>query len=201
MQQRVQALLRLGGVVLLGSVALGAPWTGYEKGLASLLFRVGIIYVMLGAVTARSSPATVRQAIGGAAGALAVTFLVGTGTMYYDLGMTPPEYGTPLTVAGLVTTQAVLTLLLVPVSAAYVCGVLLQYGRGARGLALFGGAVIGGWFAPVVVTYIGGTQSEFAALYYFIISFGTGVAALPMLMLVNRRTHPQKPATIDQPTS
>ncbi|MFB6169058.1 MAG: hypothetical protein ABEJ43_09465 [Haloferacaceae archaeon] len=199
MEGRAHALLGLGGVALLESVAMGAPWTGYGRGLAPLLFRVGIVYVVLAAVTARPSPVTVRQAVGGAVGALVVVFLAGSGTIYYDLVVTLPAVGTPTTVTGLVTTQAVLTLVLVPVSAGYVCGVVLRRGRVARSLALFGGAVVGGWLVPSVITFAGGTQSEFAALYYVLVSLGSGVAGLPVLALVRRQTGSRGPTVTDQP--
>lgn len=186
MDWRPWVLVGLGGLTILWAVSRGPQWPG---GLvAGFLFRVGIIYLVLAAATARFRPISVRRAVGSAIGGLAVAALIGLVTLYYAEVVTEPPVATQESMMELVLEETAVAFLLSPVPAGYVGGVFLRQERPDPCIYLLLGSVLGGWFMAMILSPNGGGV---AAALFLVVTLAAGVAGIPPLVLMRRGHAPE----------
>jgi hypothetical protein len=148
------------------------------------------MYLVFGAVTARGSPMTVRRAVGSAIGALIVAVLIGFPTLYYGRVVTPPHE--PL--GGVVLREAVYALVLSPIPAGYVAGVLAREGRPGRAVSLLLGAIFAGGVGTIhMLGIVLGNGTGLGKALIMATSFVAGGAALPALVIMSRPARAQGP--------
>lgn len=148
-------------------------------GLSPILLRTGAIYLTLGVVTYLLAPVTPRGALLGALCASGLAFLSGATAMYYDLALTPPPTGTPLTISRLVRYQAVAVFVTLPISAGYLSGVLVRADRQDMARAAVVGAMLVGLVGGSWLALSLGFASGFAQVLFL-----TGVVATAVLGLL-----------------
>lgn len=177
LKRQVLALSVLGVVLVAISVILGGLSTGYGKGGIPILLRVGVGYVVLGMATALWSPLTIQRGIMNAIVSAIAIFVVGVSIMYFDLGIRPPEYGTPLTLRLLISTQTQLLMIILPVPAGYVAGVLVSLEKYPHAVFVFVIVSLAGALAGTKISLIEGSAPGFTEMLFllstlFVMAFG-----------------------------
>jgi Mn2+/Fe2+ NRAMP family transporter len=105
-------------------------------------------------------------------------FVVGVSIMYFDLGIRPPEYGTPLTLHLLVSTQTQLLMITLPVPAGYVAGVLVSLKKYPHAVFIFLTVSLAGAIGGTEISLAGGSAPGFTELLFFVSTFVVMVFAL-----------------------
>lgn len=175
-------VLAVSGVILLWlAVRMGGLFTGYGIGPPSVFLRVGIGYAVLGLLTASLRPNTLRKAVLNAIATLAVIFVAGLCVMYYDLGVHPPESGSPLTLPGLLVNQIELTLVTLPVPAGYISGIFLRERTTLEAAGLLLTATLVGFAGGTGISLARGSVTGFTHLIFAgAILATTAFALLPL---------------------
>lgn len=172
------------GVVLAGvSVATGGLSTGYDTGTTAVILRVGVGYVVLGVGLGLVGTSGPRAAAGIATAGLLAMFAAGSAVMYYDLALTPPEFGTPLTPARLVANQAVMAFGLAPVPVGVVAGALVADDRAVDAVGVLAATAVVGWLAATGLMIARGA-SGLAGTVALLISVAAVVSGLVPLILL-----------------
>lgn len=174
-----------GALCLLLSIRGGGLSAGYNIiGLSPILLRAGVIYLTLGVITYLLAPVTRRDGLLGTLCASGLVFMSGSIVMYYDLVLTPPPSGTPLTTHYLVGYQALALFVTLPTSAGYLSGVLVRTNRQDQTVAVLLGAAFGSGVAGSWVARSLGAQSMFMQL---VLPFGilatAGLGMLPLAVM------------------
>lgn len=179
--RQVLTLSSAGILCLLFSILSGGLSTGYIIITPSVfLLRAGVIYLTLGVVTYLLAPVTPRDALLGALCASGLAFISGSIAMYYDLVLTPPPSGTPLTISSLVSTQALALFVTLPISAGYLSGVLVRTDRRALAIGVLLGAMLSGWVGGSWLALSLGFAPGFAQIMFFVGILATaGLGMLP----------------------
>jgi hypothetical protein len=147
----------------------------------AVLLRVGVGYVALGVLSGLLRPLTAQKGALNAVVTVVVVFVVGIGIMYYDLGIHPPEYGTPLTPQLLVTSQLELLLITLPIPAGYLAGILTSNRTDLLGIAILPATMVVGAVLGTIVSLSQGSAPGFTRVLFFVATFATSVfALLPM---------------------
>ncbi|GAA0262050.1 hypothetical protein GCM10009000_093060 [Halobacterium noricense] len=177
--------MAVSGVILLWiAVRMGGLSTGYGLGRASVLLRVGIAYAALGILTGILRPNTVRKRVLNAIATLAVVFVTGVIVMYLDLGVYPPEYGTPLTLRRLVGTQMELLLVTLPVPAGYLAGILVRERTNLEAAGLLLTAMVVGFAGGTWISLARGSAPGFTQFIFAgAILATTAFALLPLVVM------------------
>ena len=186
MNRRARALAGGGAVCVVLSVATGGLSTGYGMGVAAVLLRVGLAFLVFGVLTAVFGPVSVREAVAGALTAIAVVFLGGALVMYYDLGVNPPEYGTPLTRSLLVETQMELLLVCLPVTVSHLGGILLEKSRTGLAVGLLGISAVVGYYLGSGISLAGGSAPGFTQFFFAVSIVATSLVALATIGVMMR---------------
>lgn len=177
-------LFGLGLLLILYSVVSGGLSTGYGIEVPMVLLRVGVAFVVLGVATTALRAFTTANAVVVSAITLTVMFIVGVAVMYYDLGMTPPEYGTPLTTGRLIFNQLEITLALAPVPAGYIAGVLAVQDRLPIGVAFLLGAALVGWLGSSWMMVARGSAHGFTQVMMLVLTIAAvGLALIPLSLM------------------
>jgi hypothetical protein len=184
MDRRGLVLFGFGVVLLSLSVRMGGLSRGYGVGPASVFLRVATAYTTLGVLTIAFRPTTTRKLISNAIATLAVVFLVGATVMHLDVGMQPPEHGSPLTIPRLLVAQLELLLLTLPVPAGYLSGSLLRERTTDAAAGCFLTAAAVGYFGGTTVSVARGTAPGFThAMFGAAILATTAFALLPLSVM------------------
>ena len=162
MDRRVLVLFVAGVGLLLIAVNRGGLSAGYRPGMGAILLRIGVVYLALSVATVLLRPLTVRDGIQSVVVAALAVFAVGAVVMYADLGVTSPEYGTPLTTGALVGTQVEAVGLTLPVSIGYLAGVYVRQNNTQRAKEILLLGFIVGWLGSAVVV---GVRGQFNGIY------------------------------------
>lgn len=172
------------GVVLAGvSVGTGGLSTGYGTGTTAVLLRVGIGYVVLGVGLGLVGVPDLRAAAGIAAAGLLAIFAAGSAVMYYDLAVTPPAFGTPLTTERLVANQAVMALGLAPVPAGVVAGAIVADDRAVAAVGALAGTAVVGWLAATGLMLARGASGLAGTVALLVIVAAVVSGLVPMILL------------------
>lgn len=148
------------------------------------LLRVGIAFSVLGAATASLRSISVNDTIVVSVVALVVVFVVGAAVMYYDFMTTTPEIESPLTMTMLVAHQAAITIVLAPVPAGFVAGVLEKRGRPRTAYRTLMGTTVAAWITASLVIVAGGPVSAITeGLVLFFTIAAAGNALFPRHLL------------------
>jgi len=179
-------LSSVGLVLLCVSIAMGGLSTGYGKGTLPILLRIGVGYTVLGVLTALLQPISAREGYLNALGTVIVLFVVGVGVMYYDLGIQPPEYGTPLTIPLLVGNQIQLSLIMLPIPAGYISGILISEEKRTMSMLLLSSAIVVGALGGTKVALAQGSAPGFTTVYFFVSTLAVGIFSLLPLSVMSR---------------
>ena len=174
----------LGLALVVASLADGELLHGYGVGPSAFLLHVGILYLAVGALAVAFDA---RSPLFVALGGHALLFAVACTLLYYDLVVTPPEYGMVPTPTDILVNQAELTLALFPVSVGYLAGAL--GGRPNRGLAdpplLLGVSVLGPTLGTTI-SLVGGSAPGFTQVVFALLGLGAFVAGVPLYVVTRR---------------
>lgn len=173
------------GLLLIGvSILSGGLSPGFSLEVPMFLLRVGIAFSALGAATASLRSISVNDAIVVSVVALVVVFVVGAAVMYYDFMTTTPEIESPLTMTMLAAHQAAITIVLAPVPAGFVAGVLEKRGRPRTAYRTLFGTTAAAWIAASLVILAGGPVSAITEGLVLIFTIAAaGIALFPRQLL------------------
>ena len=143
-----------------------------------MVLRIGVGYTCLAILTAILRPVSVQRGCLSALGTVVVVFVVGVGVMYYDLGIQPPEYGSPLTTSLLVGYQIQLSFILLPIPAGYISGILLREERPLLSILLLLSTIVAGAFAGTQVSLAQGSAPGFTGVVFFASTIAAGAFSL-----------------------
>lgn len=177
-----------GGIagLLLGSL-VGGLRTGYELETGGFLIRVGLVYLLFGAVLWRVGLSEVPEAVGVSVGTFTIVYLTGVVLMYNYFFITPPEFARQPAVSTLLTTQAEYSLALAPVSTGYLVGILIRRDAMRAKLAGVGTLLLTavvGWALASSVAATG--QPGFAFILLALLAGAATVAAVVPIAVILR---------------
>lgn len=175
-------LAGLGILLLVTSVVSGSLSSGYGIWTPEVLLRIGLVYTVLGAVTIRSRSMSLGRAVSAAATTLLIVLAGGVAVMYYDLVVTPSEFGTPLTTRLLIATQITVTIGVAPVPAGFVAGILEGQNRPNEAFRVLVVTTI----LSVVAGALWVVTQDYAGIVMLFLSSSAVVGALPPLLLIRR---------------
>lgn len=182
---RRAAVLSGAGLCLLGPAAIsGGLATGYGMGPFAMLLRIGVLWLTLGVLTGIADPSTVRQGVKHAATAVLIVFVVGSGLMYYDLAVTQPEHGTPLTPSLVVATQLQLVSITLPIPAGYLAGILVRDDEPIGAAVTLLAVLVVSPIVGIQIAVAEGFASGFAGAFFITATVLVSAFALPPLLLM-----------------
>lgn len=139
------------------------------------LLRVGIAFFVLGVTTVSLRSFSIGSAVIVSISTLAVIFVVGAAVMHFESSPT---------MTTLVAYQASITIVLAPVPAGFVAGVLEKRGHPATAFRIGVGAMVTAWVMASLVMMAAGPISIFTLLYIMIFTLaGTIIGIVPRNLL------------------
>lgn len=184
-------LLGLGVLATIGAVVTGGADAGYGLGPGAFVLRAGVALTMLGAATWTLDRPSVGAVAGVVLGTVLAVYAVGVGAMWLDLGVNPPEYGTPLTIDALLGYQAVYALYLLPVPFGYAAGIGMRRGREYAGLLVPASTFLAFVTAIAVSTALTPDQHMMALLFDAVsVLASTLLALVPFAAVTTVDEHP-----------
>lgn len=184
-------LLAVGFILI--AVSVGGYSSGYSIDVYVIMLRVGVAYLSFAAAIWLAERTSVvdgvvdlRWAGAVSAGTLALVFGVGVAVMYVDLGLFPPEQGTPLTVESLLRMQAEIALLLAPVASGYLASAFLIRDRLPAAVGLLVAVAVTGWYIASSLALSAGAAPGFTEFFNAVLVAIAVVLALPPIVILTR---------------
>lgn len=140
----------LGVLFTVVSVFFGALSTGSTSAIPLFFLKTGIAFTILGAATIRLRDISVENAFIVSIVTFAAMYLVGAAVTYRPLSLFF------FTLENLVARHGSGTLVLAPILAGFVAGVLENEGHRSTAFRVFAGTMVGAWIIATLVLFVGG---------------------------------------------
>lgn len=137
-------------LVFVVSVFFGALSTGSASAIPLFFLKAGIAFTILGAATIGLRDISVKNAVIVSIVTFAAMYVVGAAVMYRGL---PLFFFTP---KNLVALHGSGTLVLAPILAGFVAGVLEREGQRSTAFRVFAGTMVTAWILATLVLFVGG---------------------------------------------